>query len=412
MIRQIQLSKLTLAALLLIAASVPVTADDWTNFRGPNYDGISAESDWKAEFPETGPKEAWRASVGIGASSVTVQGDRLLTMGNEDDKDSIICIDINSGKELWRHTYPCAFEKRGYDGGTSATPTIDGDRVYALSYDGQLKALNLADGSVIWEKHLVDDFGGELTKWKYSCSPLIQGDMIILDIGGAKNSTVAINKNTGELIWGAGDETAGYATATPYSQNGKPAVLVFKAEHMVSHDIATGKQLWSLPWKTNYDVNASCPTALGDKVFISSGYPGRSGRGGFFDLSSGEPKELWINPDLKTQVNSGVIHNGHVYAISQDKRGMLTCVSLETGKTMWQERGSYGVYGSAVMANGKLIVLSERGELTTAEASPEGYKEISKAKILDDKCWVAPVLANGRLYCRNNQGVLICFDMR
>ncbi|MHC4994432.1 MAG: PQQ-like beta-propeller repeat protein [Planctomycetota bacterium] len=397
---------------LLGAVNVPILADDWPAFRGPRYDGVSLETDWKADFPEAGPRQAWKVEVGIGPSSVTVPGDRVLTMGNADDQDSVICLDANSGKELWRYTYDCKFEKRMYDGGTASTPTIDGDRVYAFSYDGQLKCLNLADGSLVWEKHVVNDFGGELAEWKYSCSPLIQGDLMILDIGGSKNSTVALNKADGSLVWGAGDEQAGYASPTPYVQNGKPAVLVFKGKFMVSHDLATGKQLWKLPWKTNYDVNASCPTAMGDKVFISSGYPGRSGRGGLYDVSSGRPKEIWVNPDLKTQVNSGVVHEGHVYGISQDKRGMLTCVSLETGETRWQERGSYGVYGSAVLAGGKLIVLSERGELSTVEASADGFKEISKAKVLEDKCWVAPVLANGRLYCRNNKGVLICFDMR
>lgn len=386
-------------------------ADDWTYFRGARFDGVSTEKGWEARFGKKGLNEAWRVNVGVGASSVTVKGDKVLTMGNQNDRDTVVCLSATNGRILWKHGYDAKFEKRMFDGGTAATPTIDGDRVYALSYDGQLRCLNLNNGALIWEKHLLDDFGGKLSEWKYACSPLVEGDLLILDNGGKGNSTLALNKKTGEKVWGSGDRQAGYASAIPYNLNGVRSVIVMKGKDAVSLEVGTGREQWSMPWKTSWDVNASSPTVIGSRVLISSGYPGNSGRGGLYDLSSGKPVEIWLNKDIKTKITSCAVYEGHVYAVSQEKGGTLLCVNLESGETVWSERG-FGVYGNAMIAGGQLIVLSEKGELSIGAATAKGWAPIGKAKVLEDKCWVAPVLANGRLYCRNNQGVLVCLDMR
>ncbi|MDA7666289.1 PQQ-like beta-propeller repeat protein [bacterium] len=397
---------LLLASTLLVS---PLAASEWPFFAGPNFNGASSETGWKADWGDDGPKIAWKAKVGTGAASFVVSGKRVITSGANGDKETVFCFDADSGKALWKNTFDCEFEKRMFDGGTAATPTIDGDRVYNLSYDGQLQCLSLENGKVIWKTHLIEKFGGKLSRWKYSSSPLVVGDLLILDNGGKGNSTLALNKNNGRKVWGNGDENAGYSTPTPIKLRGKDAVLVFKGTALVAHDLKTGKRLWEVPWKTSYDVNASSPVPLpNDQLIVSSGY--NDGRVALFDLSSGKPRKLWTNEDIKTKMSSCVVYNGHVFAVCGDTNGQLICVSLKDGKTQWAQKG-FGM-GTLTLAGGKLLALSDKGNLVVAEATGNRYTPISQAQLLSKRCWVKPVLSDGRLFVKNNRGDVVCADLR
>jgi outer membrane protein assembly factor BamB len=388
-------------------------ADDWPFFRGPTYNGISTETGWTAEWPAGGPKVAWKADVGIGASSVVVANRRTFTMGarSERNQDVVWCLEADSGRVLWQFAYCCKFEARQFEGGPASTPTVDGLSVYALSHDGQLHCLSVEDGSVSWRKHLVEDFGGRYSSWKYAGSPLVVGDRLILDTGADGNSTVALDKTSGRKIWGVGNDLAGYATPIPFHQAGRRGVLVFKARAMVAHDLMTGQELWRIDWRTYYDCNASTPTVVGDRLFISTGYGGRSARGALFQLGAGRPQQLWLNQDLETKMNSAVVYDGYVYCISEKSRGQLMCFDLRDGAMVWSE-SRFAPYGTLMLADGKLIILDEKGELVVADATPERYRELSRAKVLDGRCWVMPVLAGGRLYAKDNMGHLVCLDVR
>ena len=397
-------------ALLLLA--VPAAADDWPFFRGPHYNGVSAESGWTARWPAAGPKVAWRADVGIGASSVVVVGDRVITMGSRKDEneDVVWCLDATSGRVLWQFVYPSKFNARQFEGGTASTPTVDGSLVYTLGYEGQVHCLGVEDGRAVWRKHLVDDFGGRYSSWKYAGSPLVTGGLVIFDTGADGNSTVALDKATGRKVWGAGDDLAGYATPIPFEHAGRRGVLVFKARAMVAHDLAAGRELWRIEWKTYYDCNASTPTVLGDKLFLSTGYGGRSARGALFQLGEGRPRQIWLNQDLETKMNSAVLFEGHVYCVSERSGGQLMCFDLRDGSVVWAEP-SFAPYGTLMIADGKLVVLDEEGDLVIADATPAGYRELARAKVLNGRCWVMPVLSNGRIYARTNHGDLVCLDV-
>ena len=399
------------AAVLIPAAFA--AADDWTFFRGPSLNGVSAESGWTARWPAAGPKIAWRRNVGIGVSSFVVADNRVLTMGSRKDKaeDVVWCLDADSGRVLWQFTYPSKFDARQFEGGTPSTPTVDGSSVYTLGYLGQVHCLDVQQGRVLWRKHLVDDFGGRYSSWKYAGSPLVTGNLVIFDTGGDGNSTVALDKTSGRKIWGAGDDLAGYATPIPFEHAGQCGVLVFKARAMVAHDLASGRELWRIDWRTNYDCNASTPTVLGDKLFISTGYGGHRARGALFQLGEGPPRQIWLNQDLETKMNSAVVYEGHVYCISERSGGQLMCFDLRDGAVVWAER-SFARYGTLMIADGKLVVLDEKGELVIADATPDAYRELARAKVLSGRCWVMPVLANGRIYAKTNLGDTVCLDVR
>jgi outer membrane protein assembly factor BamB len=283
--------------------------------------------------------------------------------------------------------------------------------VYALSYNGQLHCLELATGKLVWRKHLVDDFGGRYSNWKYACSPLVTGGLLILDCGASGSSTLALDKATGRKLWGAGEDLAGYATPIPFEHAGQRGVLVFKARAMVAHDLASGRELWRIDWRTVYDCNASTPTVVGDKLFISTGYGGRSARGALFQLGPSPPREVWRSDRLGTKMNSAVVYQGHIYCVNEKAGGQLTCLDMRSGAVVWSEP-RFAPYGTLMIASGKLVVLDEHGELVIARATPDGYRELARAKVLSGRCWVMPVLANGRIYAKTNLGETVCLDVR
>lgn len=388
-------------------------ADDWPFFRGPNNNGVSTETNWIVQWPDAGPKIAWRRNVGIGASSVVVVGDRVVAFGSKrsTNKDLVSCISAVTGHVIWQFTYDSKFDARQFEGGTASTPTVDERFVYTLGYLGQLHCLDIQNGNVIWKRHLVDDFGGRYSSWKFAGSPLVVDDRVICDTGGDGNSTVALDKKTGRKIWGVGDDLAGYATPIPFDHGGQKGVLVFKARALVAHDLHTGHELWRIPWKTYYDCNASTPSVAGDKLFVSTGYGGRSARGALFQLGSKVPTQIWLNQDLETKMNSAVVFEGYVYCVSERSGGQLMCFDMRDGTVAWTEK-RFARYGTLMIANGKLIVLDEKGELVIADATSDGYHELARAKVLDGRCWCMPVLAGGRIYVKNNMGSLVCLDVR
>ena len=398
----------TILAGVACALSVTATADDWPFFRGPSYNGVSRETGWQTAWPDSGPVMAWEADVGVGASSVTVVGDRVVTMGNREDVDTVRCYHADNGSELWAYPYACKFDARMFEGGTASTPTLAGGRVYVLSYEGQFRCLDLETGQPVWSTHLVNDHGGRLSQWAYSGSPLVLDDMVIIDTGGDGTSTLALDRNTGEKRWAAGDDRAGYASPVPFTHNGRKGVLVFKAKHLVALALENGKEIWRIPWETNYDVNASTPIYLGETLFVSSGYS--KGRSAVYQLTGGEPRELWQHDELKTKMSSAVALDGHVYGITE-KKARLLCLNLDDGAVAWEQRG-FGQYGSLLIAGRHIIALTDQGEAVVVEADPAQFTETARAKVLSGRCWVNPVLAHGRLYCKNNDGRLVALDLR
>jgi outer membrane protein assembly factor BamB len=395
-----------LAAALLASIASPAWAD-WLSYRGPAQNGVSAEGGIATQFPADGPRVLWKANVGTGTSSVTVSAGRAYTMGNTGGKDRVVCFDTKSGREIWKYEYPLDIDKRMFEGGTAATPTIDGNRVYTVSHQGDLFCLDAATGRKIWYKHYQKDFGGRRPQWGFAGSPTIEGNLVILDVGGKGASTVALDKTSGNVVWKSGDDEAGYATPVVANIGGKRTVVMFKASHLVGLDAKDGRELWRTEWKTNYDVNAATPIVVGDRIFISSGY----GSGcALIEISGGSAVQKWRNKNLKAHINSPVYSKGHLYGIDDQAsaKAPLVCIDFATGQEKWSERG---IGGALVAADGKLIILSERGELIIAEESTAGFRPLSRAQVLGKRNWVQPTYAAGQLYCRNNEGDLVCLAL-
>lgn len=400
----VQKSSLSVIRLALVGACAlgvlsPVAsgrAADWPQWRGPARNGISTETDWNFRWPASGPPRVWSAQVGEGFSSVAVTGGRLYTMGNADDKDTVHCLNAVTGKPVWSYRYAAA---SGDYGGPRATPVVDGTAVYTLSRDGLAHCLNAATGKVIWSRDLRKETGGETPQWGFAGSPLVRGGRIYYNVGGAG---IALDGG-GRVVWKSRGGKAGYASPVAFGSGKGASILLFTATGLTAVEAQTGRQQWQFPWQTSYDVNAADPIPVGGNIFISSNY----GTGCALIAPGRQPRAVWQNRNMKNHFNSCVLLNGNLYGNDENT---LKCLDAATGQERWRSRGMGK--GGLIAADGKLIVLTERGELLVVSAEPGAYKELARARVIDGTNWTHPVLANGRIYCRSHEGKLVCLDVR
>lgn len=381
-------------------------AADWYRWRGPSVNGISAEKNWQTTWSAEGPKQLWKANVGMGFSSVSVSNGRLYTLGNEKDVDSISCFDAKSGQPIWKHSYDCPLDAKFYEGGTSATPTVDGKNVFSLSRKGDLFCLDAASGKVIWAKNIAKELGAAIPTWGFAGSPLVEKNLLILNVG---SHGTALDKTTGKVVWTSDKTVSGYSTPVPAEFDGKRCVVLAGAKSVFAVAIDDGKKLWEHEWKTSYDVNAADPIIVGDKVFISSGYDHGCA---LLQIKGSKASVLWENKSLRNHLNSSVFLDGFLYGFDGNAgaKANFTCVEFATGNVKWTEK-NLGA-GALISADKKLIVITDKGELIIADATPDSFKPLARAQVLGGKNWTAPVLSNGLIYCRNSKGDLVCVDVR
>jgi len=396
---------------VLCCVVLSARAGDWPVYHGPKYDLTSTETGWTTDWPADGPKELWRVDVGIGFSAASVANGKVYTMGNKKlqgkETDIVWCLDAETGKTLWEHSYPC---RLGKFPGPRITPTVDGDRVYTLSREGLLLCLDANTGKVKWSKNTRKEYGAKQTRfnWGFASSPRLFGEKLILDIG----PTVALNKVTGDKIWVAGNDESGFSSVTTSEIDGKTYVNAFNAAGLVLLDIETGKEQARFPWgsKKSYFINTASPIFKDGKIFISAGY----GIGcALVKADKSGLKAIYKNTDMGNHCATCVLHEGHLYGLhgQNGRKGSLVCMEFDTGKVVWEQKGM--TPGSLMMADGKLLVQLDHGELLVAEATPAGYKELARTKVLSKRCWNYAVLSNGRIYCRGNDtGELVCLDVR
>jgi outer membrane protein assembly factor BamB len=399
------LHRCLIAAVLCLQFAGMVRADDWPRFRGIHQNGISTETNWTWNWPANGPKRLWKASVGQGFSSVAVADGRLFTLGSEGDTATVYCLDASSGKEIWKHSYPEPLNAHYYEGGTSTTPTVEGEVAYVLGRQGEMFAFNAATGKILWQKNLAQEVGAKVPEWGFAGAPLVEGRSLILNMGSAG---VAINKQNGKVLWASTNGPAAYASPLPFNASQQRPVLILSHRELVAVDMKNGKEIWRFPFQTEYDTNATDPLVYGGRIFLSS----HSQPGLLLKILDGRPEVVWRSEDTRVHMNAGVLFQDYMYVFhgSAGKPGDLRCLDLRSGEVKWKQEG-LGVGALSATVNGKLIVLSEKGELLVVEATPEGFKPLARAQVLGGKCWTAPVLANGKIFARNAKGDLVCVDV-
>jgi outer membrane protein assembly factor BamB len=410
--------KITLVVLIFLIGIMngTVKAADWPCWRGPNGDGISMEKNWNPSALNANVNILWRSNVGMGHSAVSIQGNRLFTLGenmitsNQDTtyEDVIYSLDVNTGNELWRYTYPI---RRQPFPGPGSTPTLDGNRVYTTGRGGELYCFDANSGMVLWRKNIITDFEVQNNNWGYCASPLIAGDLMILNGGQAG---IALNKNTGKVVWKSESGGCGLSTPVLFEDQGKQWAAITANGSMQVVNIQNGDVQWNHTWRTDAD-----PISLQSRLLLVGG--GRALGSKHLKMEQ-EPVVLWENNSFSGVFQTGVIIDGYAYGLCRLRRGnTLQCVELSTGEQKWSHEMKD--WGSLMAADGKLIILDGEGELIIAEANPEEYRQLSSARVLPQNnwqtydrntpkcCWTAPVLANGKIYARNTWGELVCVDV-
>jgi outer membrane protein assembly factor BamB len=400
-LRSLLVGALAVAGLAPAQPQAPVP--DWTQWRGPNRDGHSAETGLLQEWPANGPPLLWRTTgAGTGYSSFSSSNGRLFTLGARANVEYVMAFDAATGKPLWAVANGQRFRNEQGDGPRS-TPTIEGDRVYAFGGSGDLVALDAATGRKIWSINVVQQFGGNTPYWGYSESPLIVDDRIILNAGGRRASIVAIAKQDGKTLWQNHGDEAGYSSPMLLRTGSLQQVVFFTGQRALAVDPRDGRLLWSYARASNGTANIATPVVRGNRVFVSSDY----GTGAaLLDVRAAgnlaSAQEIYFTREMRNHHASSVAVGDHIYGFSSS---ILTALRFETGEMAWRNR-SVGK-GSLIYADQRLYLYSEQGVVGLAEASPTEYRERGRFSIqaTGPPTWSHPIITNGRLIIRDQDNV-------
>ncbi len=398
--------KLFLGAALISASGL--FAADWTQYRGSNHDGSSPERISKS-WPVEGPRVVWKAPLGDSFGSFAVAGGKAFcfiqrSIGGK-DMEVAVALDANSGKELWAVPLGKAtYDRQGGDGPRS-TPTVDGKRVYFLGAYQMLTCLDGDTGKKIWQHDLVGEFGGSIIKWNNAASPVMDGNLIFVNAGGAGQSLIAFNKIDGKPVWKAEDDAPTHSSPVPATIHGTRQIIFLTQKGLVSVLPASGKVLWRFAYPFQIS-SASSPIVWSNIVYCSAAYG--VGAGACTVLKTGNDftaKQLWRREgDLMTHWTTPVCKDGFLYGIygKHDPTAPLKCVDIATGKEIWSQP-AFGSGGATILVDNCVLVQCERGPLILVEPTPKGYHELARAQIYAGKCWTMPVVSNGKIFARNTK---------
>ena len=404
---------MTLAVAVFLGAAGVHAAADWPQWQGPDRTRISKETGLLKEWPAGGPRLIWTANnLGSGYGSMSVAGDRVYLQGARGNNSVVIALNRADGKEVWAKPLgPVETRMRSDRGaGPRGTPTVDGDRLYVLTENGDLACLK-TDGSTLWQRNILKEFGGPQLQWLVSESPLVDGSHLVVTPGGPGAGMVKLDKMTGKTVWTSKDlsDTAAYSSITVADVQGVRTYMTFTASAGVGVRASDGKLMFSYPAAANRTANVATPVYSDNKVFFASAY---GTGGGLLNLTvqNGEvaATEAYFTREMKNHHGGMVLVDGYLYGYNDL---ILTCLEFTTGKMMWRDR-SVGK-GSVTYADGRLYLQSENNLVGLAEATPTGYVEKGRFEIPDKglPSWAHPVISDGRLYVRN-QDTLLVYDIK
>jgi outer membrane protein assembly factor BamB len=399
--------------LLLCYFSLPVLlAGDWPQFLGPQRNGRSDETGLIASWNNEGPPVVWEKEVGAGFAGPAVAQGKLILFHRVANEEVIEALEAGTGNAIWKCAYPTNYrDDFGFDEGPRATPTIAGDTVYTLGASGDLYAVGLQDGKVRWHRALNDEYKVQKGYFGVATSPLIEGKFLLLNIGGAGAGIIALDTETGKEIWRSTTDEASYSSPIIATLGDRRVAVFLTRLGIAILEPATGKVLFSKRWRAriNASVNAASPVVFQDRLFFTSSYGvgaiALRAKGGAFET-------LWQGDEsLTSHYGTPVALDGMLYGFDGRQEGgaSLRCIELDTGKVRWTSEG-FGC-GSLILAERKLYILSEKGDLFCIAATPGGFRQEARANVLHGLCRAQIALSEGRLYGRSNKK-LVCWNLK
>ncbi|MEM9941392.1 MAG: PQQ-binding-like beta-propeller repeat protein [Planctomycetota bacterium] len=443
--------------LILLPPSGSVQADDWPRWMGPDYDGVWKETGMIDQFPESGPQVVWRQDIGSGYAGPSVAGDHVFVMDRQKDEgtgiktennirqqgpiegvERVLCLDRKTGQIVWTHSYPCEY-KIAYPTGPRCTPTVDGDFVFTLGAMGKLICLNRVDGNVVWEKELTEEYSTQPPLWGYASHPYVDGDQLIVPVGGKGSGLVCFDKSTGKELWkSVSTKDIAYSPVVIYEpENGERQLIFWHGEGITAVDPKNGNEFWNVafPEEPNPSiVTIATPVITGNQVLIAEFYKGAL----MLELDSNPPsvKEVWRNfaknPKLDDAMNAmmatPVVKAGYAYGIGYTRRGggVMRCIQLDSAEMKWNNETWLGGKKPQMFSNAfitpnedKYFLFNDLGELMIGKLSTEGFEELDRAKLLEptsvargrNVVWSHPAYANGAIIVRNDKEI-VCVNLK
>lgn len=437
-----------LAALCLaLFGSTAVSADDWPQWLGPRRDGVWREEGLLESFPSGGLKPQWRTPIGAGYAGPAVVGqrvfviDRVIKDGRDPDSpfqrgavestERVLCLDDETGKIVWEHSYPCVYTV-SYPAGPRCTPTVAGDLVFTLGAEGHLNALQVADGKVVWSRDLKKDFGIRLSPtWGFACHPLVDNNRLICFVGGSDSAVVAFDTSTGKELWRAlaatGPHGPGYSAPVIYEAAGVRQLIAWLPDAVHALNPETGAVLWSHPFEVREGLTAPMPRLNGDRLFVTAFYNGplmlklNADKPGATELWRGKGRNERQTDGLHSIMPTPLFENGHIYGVCS--YGQLRCLNADDGSRLWEDLTATGAekarnarWANAflVRQSDRVFLANERGELILARLTPQRYEELGRTTLLRptgqaagrEIVWSHPAFAHRSVYARNDEEII------
>jgi len=399
-------------AAALAATVVTQAANDWPQYLGPSRNGIYEGPALADTWGANGPKVVWRKQVGQGFAGPAVVGNRVILFHRVGNEEVLESLDAATGNSMWRYAYPTRYrDDFGFDEGPRAVPVVADGVIYTFGAEGQLHAVDLAKGTRLWSEDTMKRFGVPKGFFGAAGSPLVEGGRVIANVGGDKAGIVAFEAKTGKVLWSATDDDASYSSGVAATIGGHRLGVFLTRDSLVGLDPASGMVQFQRRWRARIaaSVNAATPIIVGDEIFVSAQYgPGA----GVLRVNGSQLTDVWTSDDvLSNHYATSVFYNGYLYGFHgrQEFGPSFRAVEFQTGTVKWSQEQFRA--GSVLLAGDRLLITREGGELVLASASPQAFKPIARAQILQGVVRPYPALADGLLYVRN-ENTLVCLDLR
>ena len=412
-VKQVPHFKVAWAVAVALAATVVTqAANDWPQYLGPSRNGVYAGPALADAWGANGPKAVWRKQVGQGFAGPAVVGNRVILFHRVGNEEVLESLDAATGDSVWRYAYPTRYrDDFGFDEGPRAVPVVADGVIYTFGAEGQLHAVDLAKGTRLWSEDTMKRFGVPKGFFGAAGSPLVEGGRVIANVGGDKAGIVAFEAKTGKVLWSATDDDASYSSGVAATIGGHRLGVFLTRDSLVGLDPASGMVQFQRRWRARIaaSVNAASPIIVGDEIFVSAQYgPGA----GVLRVNGSQLTDVWTSDDvLSNHYATSVFYNGYLYGFHgrQEFGPSFRAVEFETGTVKWSQEQFRA--GSVLLAGDRLLITREGGELVLASASPQAFKPIARAQILQGVVRPYPALADGLLYVRN-ENTLVCLDLR
>ena len=404
--------RLLCAAAAALVLQVAAAAQDWPQILGPGRNGIYTGAPIVASFPRTGPPLVWQRDVGAGFAGPAVAAGKLALFHRVNNRETVEAMDAVTGKTLWSFDYPTSYrDDFGFDEGPRAVPVIAGGRVFTHGADGWLHGLEMASGRKLWSVDTRRVFDAPKAYFGVATSPIIDGDRVMVNIGGKSGGIVAFDAPSGKTLWTSTSDEASYSAPVMADIAGQRTAVFFTRTGLVAIDPANGSVRYQFRWRARMaaSVNAAAPIVVKDQIFLSASY----GTGAvLLQVANNAVKPVWSGDEsMSNHYSTSVYKDGYLYGFEgrQEFGQSLRCVELATGKVMWNVDG-FGA-GSLLIAGDSLVIMRESGELALAGVSPKAFRFNARAQIAAGVVRAYPALADGRFYVRNDRQ-LSAFDLQ